>query len=367
MTPAPAKAFHFDADKLLSPISPDQPAGGDLRYDAVYDQLRDLRREDDATLPQGVWQSDQKKADWRTVESVCLEVLETRSKDLQIAAWLLEAWVHLYEFEGAAEGFRLIHALCDGFWDDLHPRIEGNDAEFRIAPLVWLNRKLPTDLKLLPLTAPEGEGVPACTLADWETAAPAAGFQNRSSQTPVSGRAMTMARFQESAARTPAPYFGMMADRIRGMLRQCAELEELLDRKLGRESPGLTSIRGVGDTALALLDSLLHERPDYPPAAVQEPPQAQESGAGAGEEASVQLNPLGRIRTRSEAYRCLTEAADFLARTEPHSPSSYLVRRAIEWGSMSLQELLPELVRNPSELTEICRLLNVRPPDAAKK
>jgi hypothetical protein len=34
---------------------------------------------------------------------------------------------------------------------------------------------------------------------------------------------------------------------------------------------------------------------------------------------------------------------------------------------MSLQELLPELVRNPGELTEIFRLLNVRPPDAPKK
>jgi len=56
----------------------------------------------------------------------------------------------------------------------------------------------------------------------------------------------------------------------------------------------------------------------------------------------------------------LAEAADFLIRTEPHSPTPYLVRRAILWGSMSLEELLPELVRNQSELSDIYRLLNVR-------
>ena len=379
MTPAVAKTSPFDIDQLLSPISADQPAGVELRYEAVYDQLRELRREDDATLPQGVWKSEPKKADWRAVESVCLETLKTQSKDLQIAAWLLEAWVHLYGFEGAAEGLRLMNSLCAGFWDNLHPTIEGDDAEFRIAPLVWLNRKLPTDLKLLPLTAPEGDGILVCTLADWETAAPSAGSQNRSSQTPGSAREVTLARFRESALRTPAPHLGMVADPIREMLYQCTELEGLLDRKLGRESPGFPSIRGVGDTALALIEALLHERPNDQPAELTDPAEQLQSDESASDESksdqskaesaeeSSALSASSRIRTRSEAYRCLSEAADFLERTEPHSPSSYLVRRAIAWGSMSLQELLAELVRNPGELTEIYRMLNVRPPDSAKK
>jgi type VI secretion system protein ImpA len=376
MTPAPARTFQFDAEKLLAPIEGEQPTGIDLRYDALYDLLRELRREDDASLPQGVWQSDQKRADWRAVESACLEALETRSKDLQIAAWLTEAWVHLYGFDGAKEGFRLIHALCTGFWDDLYPKIEGDDAEFRIAPLIWLNRKLPTDLKLLPLTNPEGEGIPVCTLADWEMAAPTAGAQNRSSsQTPPAGRVMTLARFQESARRTPAWHLGATADRIRGMLRDCAALEEFLDKKLRKESPGLVGIRSVGDTALSLLMSLLHERQEdsSPPEQQSSPssetfPQATDtSSPEAVQEDRTPVSSGGRIRTRTEAYRALSEAADFLARTEPHSPASYLVRRAIEWGAMPLHELLPELVRNPGELTEIFRLLNVRPQDSPKK
>ena len=34
------------------------PAGDWLFYDAVYDRLRDARRQEDASLPQGVWQRD---------------------------------------------------------------------------------------------------------------------------------------------------------------------------------------------------------------------------------------------------------------------------------------------------------------------
>jgi type VI secretion system ImpA family protein len=370
MMPAPALNFQFDVDKLLSPITTDRPAGADLRYEPVYDQIRELRREDDATLPQGVWKSDQKRAEWKAVEALCLETLETRSKDLQIAAWLLEAWVHLHGFEGAAEGFRLMHALCDGFWDDLYPRIEGGDIEFRIGPLVWLNSKLATDFKLLPLTAPEAEGVPVCTLADWEIAAHTASQQSRAPQQPVAGRAaVTMASFQQSMMLTPSGHFVAVAARIRSMVRQCAALERLLDQKLGRESPGLSIIRGTGESALALLDAFLRERNDYDPAPGEDLLQTNEPGSEPEEsgEENGYWHPGGHIRSRSEAYRYLAEAADFLARTEPHSPTSYLVRRAIAWGSMPLQDLLPELVRNPGELAEIYRLLNVRPSEGNKK
>ena len=77
--------------------------GVSLRYDPVYDQLRKLRKADDE-LPQGVWKSEPKRADWNALEELCLDVIETRSKDIQVAAWLLEAWIHLYGFAGAGRG-----------------------------------------------------------------------------------------------------------------------------------------------------------------------------------------------------------------------------------------------------------------------
>ena len=74
-----------DVERLLRPIPGDNPAGAYLRYEGTYDRIQEARREDDPTLPQGVWERTLKKADWKSVRTICTEALETRSKDLQIA------------------------------------------------------------------------------------------------------------------------------------------------------------------------------------------------------------------------------------------------------------------------------------------
>lgn len=68
----------------------------------------------------------------------------------------------------------------------------------------------------------------------------------------------------------------------------------------------------------------------------------------------------GPIRSREEAYRRLSEAADYLLRTEPHSPSPYLVMRAVTWGRMPLTDLLQELVQSEGDLVQLYTLLGMR-------
>ena len=50
----------------------------------------------------------------------------------------------------------------------------------------------------------------------------------------------------------------------------------------------------------------------------------------------------GPITSRAQAYKMLDAAADYLLRAEPHSPAPYLVKRAVTWGRMPLQDLLKE-------------------------
>ena len=90
------------------------------------------------------------------------------------------------------------------------------------------------------------------------------------------------------------------------------------------------------------------------------------AGSANGEEGAASEPGGRRIRTRGEAYRRLSEAADFLMRTEPHSPVPHLVRRAIAWGALSLEDLLPELVSERNQLTEIYRLLQLRSREPPK-
>ncbi len=357
--------FAIDLEQVLAPIATENPSGSNLRYDPVYDYIRDLRREEDPNLPQGVWKTEPKRADWNTVAAECLHALEIQSKDLQVAAWLLEAWTHLHGFAGAAQGFRVMHGLCDSFWDDLHPRIRADDPEFRIGPINWLNDRLPVQLKVIPVTAPDTSDIPAYTLADWEKASQSEIHKSPDPNKKPTG--LTFTAFQQSAMLTPSAQLAATRDEIRSLLRQISELDKLLDEKLGREAPGLMPVRSVVEAASGLMNALLRDRgTDIEVSAMVDRSGLSVFSAAISE--AGQLTPsLSRVRSRAEAYQLLAEAADFLARTEPHSPAPHLIRRAITWGSMSLEQLLPELVRNQSELSEIFRLLNVNSTDSGKR
>ena len=117
--------------------------------------------------------------------------------------------------------------------------------------------------------------------------------------------------------------------------------------------------RGLLESILSLLPSLAgneEEQPEmedensFPQEYALEPMPAHETMA------SSVMQP---IRSRAEAYRRLAEAADYLIRTEPHSPTPYLIKRAISWGGMTLEQLLPELVPSDAALKDLERLLKI--------
>src|SRR6185436_5968861 len=93
----------IDIDALLAPIPGENPAGENLQYSGLHDELREARRADD-DLEQGDWKRDLKVADWRQVLSLSVEALNARTKDMHIAAWLSEALVKLHSLVGLRDG-----------------------------------------------------------------------------------------------------------------------------------------------------------------------------------------------------------------------------------------------------------------------
>lgn len=168
-TPSPL----FDVvDKLLAPVPGDEPTGSSARYDPVMAEIRMIREADDPSLPQGEWERPLKKADWPLVVKLCSQTLCERSKDLQIAAWLTEAWIHLHQIDGLRAGIRLIQGLLHNYWDGVHPRqSEDGDYDARVAPLVWMNETLPLTLRLQVAMLPWPDRKPAfISLEDWTKA-----------------------------------------------------------------------------------------------------------------------------------------------------------------------------------------------------
>ncbi|MEP7363433.1 MAG: type VI secretion system protein TssA [Acidobacteriota bacterium] len=125
----------IDVDALLKPIPGDNPAGADLRYHKLTEEIKEARRREE-NLDFGVWKREVKTADFDKVVKLSKEALSKHSKDLQIAAWLTEAVTAIDGFHGLLDGLRLLRGLLEGYWDNLYPLIEEpGDEEFRAAHL----------------------------------------------------------------------------------------------------------------------------------------------------------------------------------------------------------------------------------------
>lgn len=355
--PATTTSSFADIESLLRPIEPGEPSGRDLRYQGTYDEIRDVRR-DEGGLPQGVWETEAKRADWARVSELCTDAIKNSSKDLQIAAWLLEAWLNLYGFSGVASGFELLSNLLERYWDTVYPRAEDGDLEYRASPFSWINERLTAQIKLIPFIYPDDPDAAHLSWADWEMACFHAGAVSRNAKSP---NALTQDGFQRSLHLTPASVLESQFSAVNAALLACSQTGETLDRKFGKDSPSLQNILSVlekicgflgasthqtsGSTLLAMADAVTEEKEESP----RQPAVA----------TAVSHLEVGSISSRAEAYQWLAAAADYLSRTEPHSPTPYLVRRAIRWGHLNLEQLLPELVRNQGELTEISQLLQI--------
>ena len=346
---------NIDLELLLQPISRERPAGESLRYESIYDRIQEARREDDNRLSQGIYQTGVKRADWEADAAICLEALQKRSKDVQIGGWLLEACLHLHGFRGVETGLRLLTGLCETFWDDLYPQLEGDDFEARVAPIEWINQKLSFSLKQIPLTQPQDQERRSYSYADWESACH---FENLARRDPVALKDAlanidpTVSAFQTAIAMTDAAVHASLVRDLHGAVGACSALQMVLDQKCGRDGPSLYQFLEVLNAVRQLMSQSLHARDDVGPAFEPE----YSAGADSGE-AKIEVWSSDPIRSRADAYRRLSEAADYLLRTEPHSPAPYLVKRAVEWGDLNLPDLLKEIVRNQGEMSEIDRLL----------
>ncbi|PYS51604.1 MAG: type VI secretion system protein TssA [Acidobacteria bacterium] len=349
-------------EQLSAPIADERPAGEYLRYEGTYDRVREARREDDPTLSQGIYKMELKKADWREVERISTEALAHRSKDIQLAAWLAESWLRQRGFAGCRDGLRLLTELLERYWPVLHPQLDEGHPEQRVGTFVWINEKLSLQLKLIPITAPQATDLLPYSFADWEMACHLEQLAERNKDAPqafdTGSASVNLTRFQASAMMTTTQSYLKLYDEVNETAEACLALDSLLEEKFGKQSPGLERFKEALGAIQHLVAEILQARPEAPELA-DTVSETQLAVAAEDHQSGSELWSAHPIRSRAEAYWRLSEAADYLLRTEPHSPTPYLVRRAVEWGSMSLFELLQQIIRNEGEMQEINRLLRL--------
>jgi type VI secretion system protein ImpA len=369
MSPPPIESALFQHpgtvtdELLLTSIPGARSTGQEVAYAGDYDAISEARRADNAALPQGVWQRELKRADWAAVERLCAETLAARSKDLQVACWLSEARVHLQGFAGLSVGLALLGKLCERFWPDLYPAIDQDDLSARVAPLEWLNDKLPDLLRSLPIVNSTSDAEERFSWTDYVNAQRLETVRQRdpkSAERAQAAGAVTLARFGACRQRTATEMLKGTEEALKDAQRALDVLNATLEKYCAKQAPGLGGIRTAIEEILGFVAVELADRrkPTALTAMLRpkaSPPTAAVPSGVAGKASALPPAP----RTREEAYRQLSEIADFLMRTEPHSPTPYIIQRAAEWGEMPLPELIQQLSQSGSAISRLLDALGL--------
>ncbi len=378
MPPVPAV---IDLEALLAPIPGDNPAGENLRYDGTYDLIKEARRADEA-LAQGEWERELKVAEWPKVIEIATQALAKKAKDLQVGAWLAEALVkndQLDRFAGLRDGLKLIRQLQELFWDHLFPEIDPEDDEgplrARANVLEALDNWLAVAIKEVPLTN-SAMGLKYSYL-QWEGSkqfeipenleALSAEEQERANELKARVAAegkITSEDWRKAYRTTPRAFYEERYQLLNECWEEVKALDRTMDDRLGRETPGLKALQKSLDEIRSLVERLVKEKriAEPYPEEVATAEGASEAGAEvtlAGEGAALSVS-TGPVRSRKEALKRLAEVAEYFRRTEPHSPVSYLVQRAINWGNMPLEVWLRDVIKDDNVLNQLRETLGIK-------
>jgi type VI secretion system protein ImpA len=254
---------------LLNPISADKPSGDNLRYAPVYDKIKEARRQDD-DLAQGEWVRERKVADWPLAIKLISESLATKSKDLQLVAWLAEAMLRKEGISGFREVLDLSKAMLEKFWESLYPELEDGDAEMRAVPLQWIGDRMEIPIKQGPLTK---KGLnwyqykESRALGDEKSANNDQKKKER--EKAIKAGKIPLEVFDKDFDETPKKFYVDQLANFDATLESLTELAEVGDSKFGGNSPTYGSLRNaleeVRQTIYILLQKKREKEPDAPP------------------------------------------------------------------------------------------------------
>lgn len=339
-------------DKYLENISDDAPCGEYLKYDKIYDDIREAKREDDPRLPQGVWKTELKKANWKKVIDLCDNVLQTKSKDLQILAWYAEAMSSLNGWEGMYDGLELFLSVCDKFWENIYPLVDGDDYDYRMAPIVSLITRLSDISLLIPVTQAVDDDGNAYRLADW--------IEARHNSKITQNGAQSFSSLHEAIATTDDKFLITTEHFLQKIINVLERLNNFLNDKASNDAPSFATLRTNINEVAVIMNTAIEERgltkwqidddtysfekPKHEEVAQNnedfsyeeeyssyDEPQRDESSSGG--------DPLSQA-TLDQAFAALKQISMFIEQKDPLNPAPSFINVALQLKDKSFAEIM---------------------------
>lgn len=359
----------IDLEELLQPISEENPSGESLRYSGIYDEIAEARRAD-KDVPMGDWQYELKTADYRKVIELATDALKNKTKDLQIAAWFSESLTKQFGFAGLRDSLKLVVGFQENFWETLFPEIDEGDMEGRANALEWLDRETSMMIQRAPIIAGEGlsfydfeeskkfdipENVETLDSSDQER------YSELRQQAEAENR-VTGARWRKAKGQTRREFCEEITFIVDECWTEFENLNRVMEEKFDpKQTPGLHNLKKTLDDIKTQVKKLLDEK------RAEEPDESDEISEDTNENAAeenfsddgtvtVRVSK-GAINSRQDALKRLTEVSEYFRKTEPHSPVSYLVSRAVKWGNMPLEAWLQDVIKDDSVISQLRQTL----------
>jgi len=344
-------------EDLLTPIAGENPAGEDLYYDKVFDQIKEARREDDDYLPEGdMVLAQKKKADHRAVIKLAGEALAKRSKDLRLAGWLAESHLRVEGFPVLAPSIGLLRGLQETFWPAFYPVIEeGEDLELRMLAVETAGRLIAGAVRKVPLTRSglSFESYLESRIVGYEKDA-TTDAKLVARKDAIDHGKVSAEDFDQAFAGSPKSLYAQAEAALAEALDATDRLDQFQQETYGGNAPNLSKLRDtlaeVHQVALLLLNERRKTEPD--PVQAVEKPAAETGGeeavegqaeAGADEEPGqpARRRPAGQLGRTADAYEKVVESAEYLFERDSNSPVPYLICAGLRLGETRMQGQTP--------------------------
>lgn len=383
-----------DIDSLLAPISDENPTGEYLKldrsayralrnsYNTAQSSFRQLIETPDASGDEALL--DANSENWAQLRDATFSALTRNTKDVELLGWYITSQLFTSNpYRNLADSTQVLAQYSERFWDTLHPtlpekKIKSSDdagkarelVEFRIKPLLQLvgesqdSTALFMPLQLVGL-------IDSITFSEYLRAErngelsqlkeKADSLFSSDVETTVDQLAATYQHFSQAevAIAQHCQTHSVNAISFKFVKANIADLINAIKFLVGDRFafwPLDDHYRLRESTPIA--SQVTETQPELQTAPQAPQPAAQEAAVepSIAEMAPVAVQPQitqvaissDQIATRDQAFHELRKISDYFKLTEPHSPVSFLLERAIRWGYMSLPELMQEMTGNNS-------------------
>lgn len=348
---------------VLQPLLTGDGAGRDIRLDVTpqspYFRLRDARSE--ARVEERQADNEPEVAGnglrhWNTVRELAAEVLQSTSKDLEIAAWLTESLVRSDGLSGLETGARILAGLVDAFWEiGLFPLMDEDGMEARLAPIAGLNGQGGIGTLLQPLRKivlfERHDGSPV-KLWQFEQSEDMDGIVDaaRRNQRLAAG-VLVLADLESEARGVGQAALAQVGRDAASAIEAWQALDRALTKAAGKDAP---SIRHV-DELLNKIRRISERYVEASPAtmAMQEHRETDDS--------KWQNAPSAVRMDREVLLADITRIAALFRAYEPNSPIGYTLDEAVRRGRLGWPDLLKEIVPDAGARAGYLSSLGIQP------